>query len=203
MKRNRNAERLVVLLLWTGVALLAGAKEHVLTTEANVMVEVAFNSSRAYADPFNQVTLDVTFTSPEGRHCACPPFGPAATCGKCAMPRPWRAHIVSAVECSESHDQGLHGITGKVEIHPYAGGNPLYVHGPLRVASSGRYLEHLDHTPFFWLGDTWWMGLCHRLRWPEEFRALAADRKEKGFNVIQIVAGLYPDMPPFDPRGRQ
>jgi len=28
-----------------------------------------------------------------------------------------------------------------------------------------------------------------------------ADRKEKGFNVIQIVAGLYPDMPPFDPRG--
>jgi hypothetical protein len=30
---------------------------------------------------------------------------------------------------------------------------------------------------------------------------LAADRKEKGFTVIQIVAGLYPDMPPFDPRG--
>jgi hypothetical protein len=31
--------------------------------------------------------------------------------------------------------------------------------------------------------------------------ALAADRKEKGLSVIQIVAGLYPDMPPFDPRG--
>ena len=45
------------------------------------------------------------------------------------------------------------------------------------------------------------MGLCHRLHWPEEFQQLAADRKAKGFNVIQIVAGLYPDMPAFDPRG--
>src|SRR5438128_1446857 len=35
----------------------------------------------------------------------------------------------------------------------------------------------------------------------DEFKKLTADRKEKGFNVIQIVAGLYPDMPPFDPRG--
>jgi len=44
------------------------------------------------------------------------------------------------------------------------------------------------------------MGLCHGLHWPEEFQALAADRVEKGFSVVQIVAGLYPDMPPFDPR---
>ncbi|MGO9201517.1 MAG: DUF4038 domain-containing protein [Limisphaerales bacterium] len=201
MKRNRNAERLVVLLLWTGVALLAGAKEHVLTTEANVMVEVAFNSSRAYADPFNQVTLEVTFTEPQGAELRVPAFWAGSNVWKVRYASPVAGTHRFRSQCSESHDQGLHGITGKVEIHPYAGGNPLYVHGPLRVASSGRYLEHLDHTPFFWLGDTWWMGLCHRLRWPEEFRALAADRKEKGFNVIQIVAGLYPDMPPFDPRG--
>src|SRR5258706_3957164 len=45
------------------------------------------------------------------------------------------------------------------------------------------------------------MGLSHRLHWPDEVAQLAADRKEKGYNVIQLVAGLYPDMPPFDPRG--
>jgi hypothetical protein len=45
------------------------------------------------------------------------------------------------------------------------------------------------------------MGLCARLKWPEDFQSLAADRKAKGFNVIQIVAGLYPDMPAFDERG--
>ena len=45
------------------------------------------------------------------------------------------------------------------------------------------------------------MGLCRRLHWPDDFQRLAADRKQKGFNVVQIVAGLYPDMPAFDPRG--
>ena len=71
----------------------------------------------------------------------------------------------------------------------------------MQVATDRRYLEHNDGTPFFWLGDTWWMGLSHRLHWPEDVQKLAADRKEKGFTVIQIVAGLYPDMFPFDPRG--
>ena len=45
------------------------------------------------------------------------------------------------------------------------------------------------------------MGLVKRLRWPEDFQLLAADRQRKGFTVVQIVAGLYPDMPERDPRG--
>jgi hypothetical protein len=45
------------------------------------------------------------------------------------------------------------------------------------------------------------MALSKRLRWPADFRTLAADRVRKGFTVVQIVAGLYPDMPAFDPRG--
>ncbi|MFN8009759.1 MAG: DUF4038 domain-containing protein, partial [Terriglobia bacterium] len=79
--------------------------------------------------------------------------------------------------------------------------HPLYKHGPLKIASDQRHFEHRDGTPFFWLGDTWWMGLCQRLRFPEDVHYLAADRIKKGFTVIQIVAGLYPDMPEFDPRG--
>jgi len=38
------------------------------------------------------------------------------------------------------------------------------------------------------------MGLCKRLKWPEGFETLLADRVRKGFSVIQIIAGLYPDM---------
>jgi hypothetical protein len=45
------------------------------------------------------------------------------------------------------------------------------------------------------------MGFSRRLRWPGDFRALTADRVAKGFTVVQIIAGLYPDMPPFDERG--
>ncbi|MBI2298581.1 MAG: DUF4038 domain-containing protein [Armatimonadetes bacterium] len=93
--------------------------------------------------------------------------------------------------------QGEHDI----EVVPYTGDNPLYRHGPVAVSRNRRHFVHADGTPFFWLGDTWWMGLCHRMGWPDDFQTLAADRLAKGFSVIQIVAGLYPDMPPFDGRG--
>jgi hypothetical protein len=45
------------------------------------------------------------------------------------------------------------------------------------------------------------MGLVERLRWPDEFQRLAADRAAKGFTAVQIVAGVYPDMEWRDPRG--
>ena len=166
------------------------------------MAELSFTAARPHADPFRDVTLDVVFTAPDGKTTF---RVPAFWAGKDV----WKVRYASAVvgthtfrsECSDATDAGLHGVTGSVEITKYTGDNPLYAHGPLRVSENRRYLAHADGTPFFWLGDTWWMGLCHRLHWPDEFKTLAADRKGKGFNVIQIVAGLYPDMHPFDPRG--
>ena len=193
-------------ILATAVALAAAivdtpAKDLALNTQANVMVEAALVSGINYSDPFNQVTVDVTFTDPRGASARVPAFW--------AGGNQWKVRYASPVpgvhrfrsQCSNAQDAGLEGISGTVEVRPYKGSNPLYRHGPLRVSANRRYLEHLDQTPFFWLADTWWMGLCHRLQWPEEFQTLAADRKAKGFNVIQIVAGLYPDMFPFDPRG--
>jgi hypothetical protein len=103
--------------------------------------------------------------------------------------------------CSEVGNASLHGQSGTLQAWPYTGQHPIMSHGSLRVNASQRYLEFNDGTPFFWLGDTWWMGLCDRLKWPEDFQKLAADRFSKGFTVIQIVAGLYPDMPGFDLRG--
>ncbi len=172
-----------------------------LRTEANVMVEFTLKAERAYTDPFNDLKLDVVFTDPLAKELRVPAFWVGGNV--------WRLRYASPVigvhrfrsECSARQDGGLQGITGTVTVKPYRGKNPLFAHGPLRVAANRRYLEHADGIPFFWLGDTWWMGLCHRLHWPEEFKQLAEDRKDKGFNVIQIVAGLYPDMPPFDPRG--
>ncbi len=170
-------------------------------TEANVFVELEFVASKEHVDPFNSVTLDVVFSEPQGRELRVPAFW--------AGGNKWKVRYASPIvgthrwhsECSDKGDAGLHGVVGEVRVKPYGGTNPLFVHGPIRVAADRRHLEHADGTPFFWLGDTWWMGLCHRLHWPDEFQKLAADRKQKGFNVIQLVAGLYPDMHPFDPRG--
>jgi hypothetical protein len=191
----------LAIWLWAGLTLLAPGKDVGLKTEANVMVELTFKAARAYADPFNEVTLDAVFFDPKGRELRVPAFWAGADVWKVRYASPVVGTHRFRTACSEAGDKGLHNVTGKVEVGAYQGQNPLYTHGPIRVAANRRYLEHLDGTPFFWLGDTWWMGLCHRLRWPDEFKQLTADRKAKGFNVIQIVAGLYPDMPPFDPRG--
>ncbi|OPZ82016.1 MAG: putative endoglucanase [bacterium ADurb.Bin429] len=85
------------------------------------------------------------------------------------------------------------GAQGEITVAPYAGENPLYRHGRLRVAATRRSLEHADGTPFFWLADTWWMGLTTRLDWPRGFHSLVADRVIKGFNAVQMVAGPLPD----------
>lgn len=200
---NRSGWRqpLVALLVWAGLTLVVVAKDSVLKTEANVMVEVTLTAKQSYADPFNDVTLDVVFIEPKGRELRVPAFWAGTNIWKARYASPIVGQHSFRSECSSPTDLGLHGITGQVEVKPYTGKNPLYAHGPLKASANRRYLEHTDGTPFLWLGDTWWMGLCHRLHWPDEFKTLAADRKEKGFNVIQFVAGLYPDMHPFDPRG--
>ena len=171
------------------------------TTEANVPVELTFTASETYGDPFNEVDLDVVFTDPAGKQLHVPAFWAGANVWKARYASPVVGAHQFRTECSKGSDRGLQSVTGAVEIKPYAGDNPLYTHGPIHVASNRRTFEHADGKPFLWLGDTWWMGLCHRMHWPEDIHKLAADRKAKGFNVIQIVAGLYPDMAPFDPRG--
>ena len=180
----------------------AGAAEEPITTvQANGMVEWSVVSKKDHLDPFNEVQLDFVVATPDHQTLRVPGFW--------AGGRNWRGRYSSATlgvhrfrtECSDPSDAGLHGAEGAVEVTPYRGDHPLFLHGGLRIAADHRHFAYQDGTPFFWLGDTWWMGLCARLKWPEDFQTLAADRKPKGFNVIQIVAGLYPDMPAFDERG--
>ena len=167
----------------------------------NWVSEWAYSTGKPYRDPGNDVELDVLFTDPEGVERRVPAFW--------AGEQTWRVRYASdkvgihryRTLCSDSTNPDLHGQEGSLEITPYEGANPLLKHGRLRMSADHRHLEHRDGMLFFWLGDTWWMGLCRRLRWPEGFQELTADRVAKGFTVIQIVAGLYPDMEPFDERG--
>ena len=188
-------------LFAVGWLTVTAGRAEALITQANVMVEASFKSARPYADPFNDVSVDAVFVDATGKELRVPAFWAGGEYWKVRYASPQVGRHRFKTVSSDPGNAGLHGVTGEIEVKPYTGANPLYRHGPLRVASTRRFLEHQDGTPFFWLGDTWWMGLCHRLRFPEDFATLAADRKEKGFNVVQIVAGLYPDMHPFDPRG--
>ncbi|MGD0777768.1 MAG: DUF4038 domain-containing protein [Candidatus Solibacter sp.] len=166
---------------------------------ARTVAEWPFTASRPHASP-DELEVDVVFRGPSGEHRV-----PAYWAGgsewrvRFAAPAPGRYNY--ATVCSDPADTGLHGRTGTLDTAPYNGANPLVLQGAPRVASDRRHFEHEDGTPFFWLADTWWMGLCQRFQWPADFQQLTADRAAKGFTVVQIVAGLYPDMPAFDPRG--
>ncbi|MDQ6631854.1 MAG: DUF4038 domain-containing protein, partial [Verrucomicrobiota bacterium] len=188
-------------LLWPGLIFTAAAKDVSLKTEANVMIEMTFRAKQNHTDPFNDVKLDVIFREPDGRELRVPAFWAGGNIWKARYASPMIGKHNFCSDCSEKKDAGLHGVTGEIEIKSYQGKNLLYQHGPLKLSANRRYLEHHDGTPFFWLGDTWWMGLSARLHWPEDVQKLAQDRKQKGFNVIQLVAGLFPDMHPFAPHG--
>ena len=75
--------------------------------------------------------------------------------------------------------------------------------GRLRVSDNGRYLQHANGQPFFWLGDTCWL-LTQKLS-REEVKAYFENRKAKGFNVVQCVVvqmltdtSVYGDSPIVD-----
>ncbi len=163
--------------------------------------EWSWTSGKQYGDPFNEVDVDAVITTPSGTEERVPAFWAGGSS--------WRVRYAPAVPGlykvrSDSTDAGnrdLHNQTLTLRAQSYSGSNPHYQHGPLKVAPDGRHFQHADGTPFFWLGDTWWMALCKRLPWPDGFESLAADRVRKGFTMVQIVAGLYPDMEPYDERG--
>ena len=175
--------------------------DHCLFATQYEVCEWGYQSTRHYTDAFNEVELDVIFTLEGGPSWRVPAFwaGGDEWRVRFAPPQAGSYHVTTA--CTDTANASLHGCAAALQAAPYQGSDPLRVHGQLRVAASKHNLEFADGTAFFWLADTWWMGLCQRLKWPEEFQYLAADRAGKGFSVIQIVAGLYPDMPGFDPRG--
>jgi hypothetical protein len=63
---------------------------------------------------------------------------------------------------------------------------PAEMVGRIVVSANGRYFQHEEGAPFFWLGDTAW-NLFQRLDRGETERYLD-NRRVKGFTVIQAVA---------------
>lgn len=172
-----------------------------LYTRRNCVLEWAFTSGKTYLDPFNDVELNVVISDGAGAEIVVPAFWAGEQTWRVRFaPRQIGRYTFRTV-CSDTRNADLHGQSGEILVARYDGLNFLLRRGFLRVAADRRHLEHADGTPFFWLADTWWMGLTKRLSWPDDFQALTADRVAKGFTVVQIVAGLYPDMDWYDERG--
>ncbi len=152
----------------------------------NGVAEWTFHAARAVDNPFQDVDLDVVFTDPDGNEKAVPAFWSGGDT--------WHVRYSSAVPgrhtfhtvCSDPDDEGLHGRSGELRVDAYCGDNPLLLRGGPMVGPLRRCLVHADGTPFFMLADTWWSCLTDRIGWPDDFKTLVADRREKGFNAVGI-----------------
>jgi len=168
------------------------------TTEQWNMVEFTRISAERYANPFAEVQVDVVFRNGD-RKWIVPSFWAGGDKWTVRFAPPLQGDYTCEFKCSDAANKGLNGIEQPLRVTPYTGDNPLLKHGFLRVSVDQRHFEHADGTPFFWLGDTWWKCLCKRMTW-EGFQELTADRKAKGFSVVQIVCGPYPDEAVFEAR---
>jgi hypothetical protein len=167
--------------------------------EANRVIEIPLLSETVYEKPFVDVEVDAIVTQPDGSQLRVPAFwaGGNRWCFRYASPTP--GEVSWRTECTDTSNPKLHGAQGKLQVVPNSGENPLYRHGPIRVADDGRHFAHADGTPFLWLADTWWKNLCKRMTC-QGFQQLTADRRAKGFSVVQIVCGPYPDEGFFEAR---
>ena len=177
------------------------SQSEVLSLPRHVVGQITFQGTLTRNDPFNEIELDVVFRADaDGREWRVPAFWDGGTHWRVRFALPEEGTYSYHSECSVD-DPGLGDQRGRVEVEPYHGENPLLYHGPLQVSARRTHLEHTDGTPFLWLGDTWWMMVSSRLRYPDELAELVQDRLEKGFTLIQLVMGLFPDQDGFDPRG--
>ncbi len=105
----------------------------------------------------------------------------------------WRARFMPSEEGAWRYEavwqtpQGTRsaGSGNFVCVRAESSKNPLLQHGPVRVSKDGRYFEHADGTPFFWLVDTVWNGAL--LSDDAGWQNYLDDRVAKKFSGAQIV----------------
>ena len=159
--------------------------------------EASYTTTKSYSNAFSDIEVNVVFGK-DGKQWVVPAFWADGKKWIVRFAPPQQGSYSYHVECSDKTNADLNGKEKILRVGPYLGRNPLIQHGFIQVASGGRHFEQADRTPFLWLGDTWWKGLCKRLTW-DGFQELTADRKAKGFSVVQIVCGPYPDEDAFSP----
>ncbi len=148
--------------------------------------ELLFHSERERIDPFWDVDLAIELTAPSGRSLAIDAFWDGGQVWR-ARVRPdeigeWRWQSVA----SDLEDEGLHGRSGAFSCVAYDGPNPVFHHGPVRVAAGGHSFAHADGTPFLWLGDTVWNGLIRSSA--DDWETYLATRRAQGFSVVQFFS---------------
>jgi hypothetical protein len=161
------------------------------------LLQWEYHSQTVYPDPFNDIELDIVITLPTQKEITIPAFWMGGSkWGVRFIPKEAGLYCIHT-QCSDTKNPSLHHVTTELVVMESTQTMPPYI----RVSQEKQYLVTENDKPFFWFADTWWMALSQRLSFPNDFHRLTSQRKKQHFNTIMLVAGLFPDMDSFDPRG--
>jgi hypothetical protein len=146
--------------------------------------QAEFTSSRVYENPVQDVQMEIEFTSPSGKKSTVLGFWDGDRKWKVRFSPDEAGKWTYRTRTSPKRDPGLDAQNGAFRCVPYKGKNPLYRHGAVGVSQNRRYFVHADGTPFFWMGDTAWLGPLKSSA--ADWETYLQDRLSKGFSVIHI-----------------
>jgi hypothetical protein len=161
--------------------------------------EMQFNSTAAYDNPFQEVTLKVVFSPPSGRQRIVDGFWDGDSV--------WRVRFSPdeigvwhyTTICSDENNRGLHTQEGAFTCGQPSGMTRFERHGGVRLSDNRRHLVHADGTPFLWIGDTAWNGPLRAT--PDEWRHYLGERVRQKFTAVQWVATQWLASPNGDIHG--
>jgi len=160
--------------------------------------ETAFESTKHYENPVQDVRLKVEFTSALGSKRTILAFWDGERVWRVRFSPDEPGRWTYQTSCSDQDNNGLDNQTGSFQCKKYEGDLPLFQHGELQLATNRRYIQHADGTPFFWLADTVWCGpLLSNFK---DWQVFLKDRVEKDFTAIQFVLTQW-RMTPTDADG--
>jgi len=120
------------------------------------VTELTFTSSVTYADPFNNVDLDVVFTHYNGTVLKVPAFWDGGDTWKVRFAPTIASNWTYKTVCTDTSNTGLNNKKGNITAFVYTGDLDIYKHGFIKTVPNTKYFMYDDGTPFFYLGDTHW-----------------------------------------------
>ncbi len=155
--------------------------EATINAETWVANELSYVSTKTYADPFNDVTLDLVLFG-NGREYTIPAFWDGGNTWKIRFACPSAGEWYFKTICSDTDNAALHNRTGKIICKEYDGEYEIYQNGFVTTKECKKYFTYDDGTPFLYLGDTHWSLGDETV---DMVKIIAQKRAEQGFTVIQ------------------
>lgn len=111
------------------------------------VTEINLESVLEHGNPYADTEVTVSFHGPGGETIHRPAFWDGGRTWKVRFaptaPGRWRWTSV----CSNTHDEGLHGVAGELTAVAVETAVPLHRHGFLRFSENNRRFVHADGTP--------------------------------------------------------